>query len=108
MKHALLAALAGASILAAGGAHAADAAAVEAMLKKNACAACHANDKKMVGPAYKDVANKYRGQKDAEAKLAAKIKKGGTGVWGSIPMPPNPAVSDADVTTMVQYILSLK
>lgn len=108
MKHALLAALAGASILAAGGAQAADAATVESMLKKNACTACHANDKKMVGPAYKEVASKYRGQKDAEAKLVAKVKKGGAGVWGSIPMPPNAAVSDADVTTMVQYILSLK
>jgi len=108
MKQALLAALAGASILAAGGAHAADAATVESMLKKNACTACHANDKKMVGPAYKEVASKYRGQKDAEAQLVAKVKAGGAGVWGKIPMPPNAAVSDADIKTMVQYILSLK
>jgi cytochrome c len=108
MKHAFLAALAGASILAAGGAQAADAGSVEAMLKKNVCAACHSNDKKMVGPAYKEVANKYRGQKDAEAKLAEKVKKGGAGVWGPVPMPPNPTISDADIKTMVQYILSLK
>jgi len=108
MKHVLLAALAGVGILTAGGAQAADANAAEALLKKNACTACHAIDKKMVGPAYKDVANKYRGQKDAEAKLAEKVKKGGTGVWGSIPMPPNAAVSDADIKTMVHYVLSLK
>jgi cytochrome c len=62
----------------------------------------------MVGPAYKDVANKYRGQKDAPAKLAEKVKKGGAGVWGQIPMPPNPNVSDADIKTMVAHILSLK
>jgi len=108
MKYALLAAAAGISLVTAGGAHAADAAASEALLKKNACTACHAIDKKMVGPAYKDVANKYRGQKDIEAKLVEKVKKGGTGVWGSIPMPPNAAVSDADIKTMVQYVLSLK
>lgn len=105
MKHALMAALAGVSILAAGGAQAA---AADDLLKKNACTACHALDKKMVGPAYKDVANKYRGQKDAPAKLAEKVKKGGTGVWGQIPMPPNAGVSDADLKVMIEYILSLK
>jgi cytochrome c len=103
MKHALLAAMAGISILAAGGAQA-----NEELLKKNACTACHANDKKMVGPAYKDVANKYRGQADAAAKLADKVKKGGSGVWGSVPMPPNAAVSDADLKTMIAYILAMK
>lgn len=108
MKHALMAALAGLGILAAGGAQAADAKAADDLLKKNACTACHSIDKKGVGPAYKDVANKYRGQKDAEAKLVEKVKKGGTGVWGSVPMPPNAAVSDADIKTMVQYVLSLK
>lgn len=108
MKHVLLAALTGIGFFAAGGAHAADAKAAEDLLKKNACTACHAIDKKMVGPAYKDVAAKYRGQKDMEAKLAEKVKKGGTGVWGSIPMPPNAAVSDADIKAMVAYILTLK
>lgn len=108
MKQVLMAALAGVGILSAGGAQAADAKAAEDMLKKNACTACHAIDKKMVGPAYKDVAAKYRGQKDAEAKLIDKVKKGGTGVWGSVPMPPNSAVKDADIKTMVQYVLSLK
>jgi cytochrome c len=105
MKHALMAAVAGVSILAAGGAQAASA---DDLLKKHACTACHAVDKKMVGPAYKDVANKYRGQKDAPAKLAEKVKKGGTGVWGQIPMPPNAGVNDADLKTMITHILSLK
>lgn len=105
MKHALVAALAGVSLLAAGGAHAASA---DDLLKKNACTACHAIDKKGVGPSYKDVANKYRGQKDAAAKLAEKVKKGGSEVWGKIPMPPNPNVKDDDLKTMIQYILSLK
>jgi len=75
---------------------------------KHACSACHAIDKKMVGPAYKEVAAKYKGQADAEATLAAKVKKGGTGVWGQVPMPPNAAVSDADVKTLVKWILATK
>lgn len=103
MKQALLAALAGVSILAAGSAQA-----NEELLKKYACTACHSVDKKLVGPAYKEVAAKYRGQKDAEAKLMEKVKKGGTGVWGNVPMPPNAGVSDADLKTLVQYVLSLK
>lgn len=75
---------------------------------KHACTACHAIDKKMVGPAYKEVAAKYRGKADAEAALAEKVKKGGTGVWGQVPMPPNAAVSDADVKTLVKWILAIK
>mgnify|MGYP000928889152 CR=1 FL=1 len=82
-------------------------AAQEDLLKKNGCTACHAVDKKLVGPAYKDVAAKYKGQKDIDAKLVDKVKKGGTGVWGQIPMPPNPTVSDADLKSMVAYILKL-
>jgi cytochrome c len=78
------------------------------LLKKHACLSCHAVDKKLVGPSYKDVAAKYRGQKDVEATLAGKIKKGGQGVWGQIPMPPNPNVSDADMKVLVGYILSVK
>jgi len=108
MKHAFVALLAGASIVAASGAQAADAKVSEDLLKKNACTACHAIDKKMVGPAYKDVAAKYRGQKDIEAKLVEKVKKGGVGVWGQVPMPPNAAVKDDEIKTMVQYVLSLK
>jgi cytochrome c len=80
----------------------------EELAKKNACTACHAIDKKIVGPAYKDVAAKYRGDKTAEAKLIEKVKKGGSGVWGQVPMPPNTQVSDADVKTLVQWVLSLK
>ena len=80
----------------------------EDLAKKHNCLACHAVDKKLVGPAYKDVANKYRGDKTAQAKLADKIKKGGVGVWGQIPMPPNSAVPDADVKQLVDWILSLK
>ena len=80
----------------------------EELAKKNACTACHAIDKKVVGPGYKEVAAKYRGDKTAEAKLIDKVKKGGSGVWGQVPMPPNTAVPDADVKTLVQWVLSLK
>lgn len=75
--------------------------------KKN-CMACHAVDKKLVGPAYKDVAAKYAGQKDAVDKLAVKVIKGGAGVWGPVPMPANTAVSDAEAKQLVQWILGQK
>ncbi|MBL0088722.1 MAG: c-type cytochrome [Ideonella sp.] len=75
--------------------------------KKN-CMACHAIDKKLVGPAYKDVAAKYAGQKDAAAKLAEKVQKGGTGVWGQVPMPANPQVSADEAKTLVAWVLSTK
>jgi len=65
-------------------------------------------DKKIVGPAYKDVAAKYKGDKGAAAKLEEKVKKGGTGVWGQVPMPPNTQVSDADIKKLVAWVLSLK
>lgn len=74
--------------------------------KKN-CMACHAVDKKLVGPSYKDVAAKYGGQKDAADKLAQKIMKGGSGVWGAIPMPANPQVSEAEAKQLAQWVLSL-
>ena len=73
---------------------------------KNACFACHAVDKKLVGPAYQDVAKKYAGDATAEAKLEAKVKKGGSGVWGTIPMPPNVAVKDEDIKTLVKWVLA--
>ncbi len=80
-----------------------------ALAGKSGCLACHAVDKKIVGPAYKDVAKKYAGDKGAEAKLVEKVKKGGQGVWGDIPMPPNsPMVKDADIKKLVDWILSLK
>jgi cytochrome c len=78
----------------------------EALLKKHNCTACHQIDKKVVGPAYKEVAKKYKGQKDIAVKLAEKVKKGGQGAWGPVPMPPNPAVPDADIKKMVEFILS--
>ena len=80
----------------------------EDLLKKSGCTACHAVDKKVIGPAYQDVAAKYKGDAGAAAKLADKVKKGGSGVWGPVPMPPNTQVSDADIKTMVAYVLALK
>ena len=79
----------------------------EELAKKHNCFACHAVDKKLVGPSYKDVAAKYRSDPSAEAKLFDKVKKGGSGVWGQVPMPPNPQVSDADLKTMIAFILDL-
>ncbi len=79
-----------------------------ALAQKSGCLACHSVDKKIVGPAYKDVAAKYRGDKGAEAKLVKKVKDGGSGVWGAIPMPPNTQVSDANIKKLVDWVLSLK
>jgi cytochrome c len=75
--------------------------------KKN-CMACHAVDKKLIGPGYKEVAAKYAGQKDAADKLAQKIVKGGSGVWGQVPMPANPQVSDAEAKQLAAWVLSVK
>jgi len=79
----------------------------EELATKNACMSCHKVDIKVVGPALKDIANKYKGDEAAAATLAAKVKTGGSGVWGPIPMPPNAHVSDADVKTLIDWILSL-
>jgi cytochrome c len=76
------------------------------LAQKNGCTACHAVDKKIVGPAYKDVAAKYKGNAKAEAMLEEKVKKGGVGVWGQIPMPPNANVKDEDVKKLVKWVLS--
>jgi cytochrome c len=92
----------------AGALGAAPAQASEELAKKHACFACHAVDKKLVGPSYKEVAAKYRADKGAGAKLFDKVKKGGTGVWGQVPMPPNGAVPDADIKTLVKWIMSQK
>ena len=98
-----------ASACVAGGAHAAlDNTTAEAMMKKDGCAACHAIDKKLVGPPYVEVAAKYKGDAGAAAKLLEKVRKGGSGVWGQVPMPPNPQVSEADLKTMIAYVLALK
>lgn len=72
------------------------------------CLACHAVDKKLVGPAYKDVAAKYAGQKDAADKLVVKVMKGGSGVWGPVPMPANTQVSEAEAKRLVAWVLGLK
>ncbi|WP_435627705.1 c-type cytochrome [Candidatus Ferrigenium straubiae] len=78
------------------------------LAKKSNCLACHSVDKKIVGPAFKDVAAKYRGDTGAEARLVDKIAKGGSGVWGAMMMPPSPQISEADRRTLAKYILSLK
>ena len=91
--------------LASGAALAADA---EQLLKDKACLSCHQVDKKLVGPAYKDVAAKYKARKDAEAYLASKIKGGSTGVWGPIPMPPNAGVNDEEAKTLAKFVMTLK
>jgi cytochrome c len=76
------------------------------LAKKNACMACHAVDKKVVGPAYQEVAKKYGGQKDAAAMLAKSIKAGGSGKWGPVPMPAQAALSDSDANTLASWILA--
>jgi cytochrome c len=76
------------------------------LAQKSGCTACHAVDKKLVGPAYKDVAAKYKGDAKAQAALEEKVKKGGVGVWGQVPMPPNSSVADADVKKLVSWVLS--
>jgi cytochrome c len=78
------------------------------LAKAKNCLACHAVSTKLVGPAYKDVAAKYAGQKDAEAKLVTKVMKGGSGAWGAIPMPANPQVTDAEAKTLVKWVLAQK
>jgi len=79
------------------------------LAQKSGCFACHTIEKKLVGPSWNEVATKYSGQKDAEARLLAKVSKGGGGVWGSTPMPPNsPKVSEGDIKVLVRFILTLK
>ena len=85
-----------------------DAAAAQQLARQSNCLKCHAVDRKKEGPAYKDVAAKYKGDKGAEAKLVEKVKKGGSGVWGQVPMPPNANVKDEDVKSLVKWILDLK
>ena len=93
-----------AGLLAAAG----NALASEALAKKYNCLTCHTVDKKLVGPSYQDVAAKYKGDAGAEAKLVAKVKNGGSGAWGQIPMPPNSSVPDADIKILVKWVLSQK
>jgi cytochrome c551/c552 len=105
MKSILVCMIAAAGLMVAGSAMATD---MPAVAKKNNCTACHAIDKKVVGPAWMDVSKKYKGQ-DVEAKLVAKVSKGGSGVWGSMPMPANDAAGtkQADMKELVTFILGL-
>jgi cytochrome c len=82
----------------------------EAIAKKARCVACHAIDKKLVGPAYRDVATKYRGDSGAPARLAEKVRHGGSGVWGQVPMMPHPAdkISDDDLAAVIGWVLALE
>lgn len=105
MKY-IIASMAVAGLMIAGSSMATD---MPDMAKKSGCAACHSIDKKMVGPAWMDVANKYKGDAGAEAKLIAKVSKGGAGVWGKVPMPaidPSGKNQD-DIKQLVQFILAL-
>ncbi len=85
----------------------ASAATGEELAKSNNCLSCHSVDAKLVGPSFKDVSKKYKGQADAQTKLADKVKKGGSGNWGSVPMPPNPNVKDDDLKTILTWVLGL-
>ncbi|OBS30151.1 cytochrome C [Tepidimonas fonticaldi] len=102
MKTMLMAAAGVAALV--GPAHALDAAAAKALAQKNACMGCHAVDKKLVGPSYKDVAAKYKGMKPEE--LAASIKKGGAGKWGPVPMPAQAALGDNDAKLLAEWVLA--
>jgi cytochrome c len=74
--------------------------------QRNACLGCHAIDRKLVGPSFQQVATRYKGNAQAEAQLERKVKDGGSGVWGAIPMPSHPAMSDADIRTVVEWVLA--
>lgn len=102
MKFAIVA-LAAIGVFAAG-----HAAASEKLAQSSGCMTCHAIDKKGIGPGYKEVAAKYRTDKNAEANLVKKVKAGGSGVWGATPMPPNAHVKEDDIKTIVRWILTLK
>jgi cytochrome c551/c552 len=106
MKSIVVSLMVAAGLMVAGSAMATD---MPPLAKKNNCTACHAIDKKVVGPAWAEVAKKYKGQADAEAKLVIKVSKGGSGVWGSMPMPANdPAgTKQADIKELVKFILAL-
>ncbi len=101
MKRALFALIAATAV-------AAPALADQALATAKNCMACHAVDKKLVGPSYKEVATKYAAQKDAVDKLALKIVKGGAGVWGPVPMPANPQVSEAEAKKLAAWVMTIK
>lgn len=86
---------------------AAPAVASEDLAKQKACLTCHAMQTKVIGPSFADIAAKYKTEKDADTKLAGKIRAGGSGVWGQIPMPPNAAVSEAEAKTLAKWVLTV-
>ena len=104
MKSIVISMAVAAGLMVAGSAMATD---MPAVAKKNNCTACHAVDKKVVGPAWKDVSAKYKGDAAAWDKLATKIKKGGSGNWGKMPMPANPKISDAEIAEILAFIKGL-
>jgi cytochrome c len=104
MKSVIVSMVAAAGLMVAGSALAAD---MPDLAKKNSCVACHAIDKKLVGPAWQAVADKYKGDATAKAKLVTKIMKGGGGVWGAMPMPATPKISEADAGTLADFVLGL-
>ncbi|MFZ5558349.1 MAG: c-type cytochrome [Pseudomonadota bacterium] len=104
MKAVWMGVLGAAALFATGAVKAAEDA--KALAQKSGCMACHAEDKKLVGPSMKDIAAKYKGQKDAVATLSTKVKKGGAGNWGQIPMPPHPQVKDDDIKKLVEWYLA--
>lgn len=87
---------------------AADPKAAEALMQKSGCFACHSVEQKIIGPSYREVAKRYAGQADAPAKLAAKVKHGGGGVWGPVGMPPHPTLKDDDIHAMIGWVLDHK
>jgi cytochrome c len=103
MKHQLLS-----SALLAGSLMALPVWADQALATSKNCMACHTVDKKLVGPAYKDISAKYKDDKTAVDKLAVKIQKGGSGVWGPVPMPANPQVNEADAKKLAAWVMGLK
>ena len=98
--------LAASALLATSGAFALDAAAAKALASKSACLACHAAEKKLVGPSYKDVAAKHKDQADAVEKVAARIKSGGSGIYGPVPMPPQPNLKDDELKLLAAWVLA--
>lgn len=96
------------AVTASGLSHTRDAQASADLAKAKNCMACHASDRKLIGPSYKDVAAKYAQDKDAATKLAAKIREGGVGVWGQIPMPANPQVNADEALTLARWLLTTK
>lgn len=99
-------ALAVAAVMVSVSAQALDAAAAKALASKSACLACHAVDRKMVGPSYKDVAAKHKGEADAVAKVAARIKSGGSGMYGPVPMPAQPNLKDDELKLLAEWVLA--